>query len=55
MAEKTYKMVIKVGKVADGHKPHFTGAGAHADKRTKRLRTRSQRNSNAIKEWNTGD
>lgn len=52
MAEKNSKMVIKIDKVAYGHRSHFTGTGVHSDKRTKRLRTRSQRNSNAIREWN---
>jgi|TARA_R110000787_G_C13095620_1_gene411902 hypothetical protein len=37
--KKSYKMVIKIGKVAIGHQSHITGTGAH-DLRPKRQRTR---------------
>jgi hypothetical protein len=38
-------------KVARGHRPHRSGAGKHADKRTKRLRTRGTKDRAAIREW----
>ena len=38
----------KVGRVHRVNKP---GAGTHKDRRTKRNRTRSNQNRNAIKEW----
>ena len=33
-----------------GHKAHRGGAGKHADRRTKRNRTRADKNRNAIRE-----
>lgn len=43
-------MVIRVTKVAMGHQPHFTGTGVHADKRTKRQRTRRAQLQAALKD-----
>lgn len=46
------KIIIKAKdiKVSKGHSSHRTGTGAHGDKRTKRERTRAQRNRKAIRE-----
>ena len=38
----------KVGRI---HSTNKAGAGKHKDRRTKRNRTRSNQNRNAIKEW----
>lgn len=38
-------------KVATGHRAHISGAGAHHDKRLKRLKTRSAKNRSALAEW----
>jgi hypothetical protein len=53
MSKKTEKIGVIKGttKVALGHQPHTTGSGAHKDKRMKRLRTRSSKNRQAIKEY----
>ena len=38
-------------KVSTGHRPHMTGGGIHADRRTRRLRTRAASKASAMKEW----
>lgn len=48
------KSTIKLPKAEPwkkrGHREHKSGAGIHKDKRTKRNRTRSDKNRNAIRE-----
>lgn len=34
-----------------GHQPHRSGAGIHADRRTKRCKTRHNAITRSIKEW----
>ncbi len=34
-----------------GHKPHRSGAGIHADRRTKRCKTRHNAVSRSMKDW----
>ena len=50
---KNIRMVIRiaVNEVAIGHRQHASGGGAHGDKRTKRHKTRGNRNRAAVKEW----
>lgn len=38
-------------KVARGHQPHRSGAGAHKHRNDKRLGTRSQRTKQAVSEF----
>jgi hypothetical protein len=38
----------RIGKIGRGHMPHQSGAGIHQHKATKRNRTRSNQNRNAI-------
>jgi hypothetical protein len=44
------KIEIKVKK-RKGHQTHRSGSGEHQDKRTKRLRTRSDQKRKALKEY----
>ncbi len=44
------KITIKVKK-RKGHQPHRSGGGEHQDKRTKRLRTRSEQQRRSLKEY----
>ena len=46
----TLEISVKPWKVGVGHKAHRGGAGKHADRRTKRNRTRTDKNRNAIRE-----
>jgi len=46
----TLTIQVKPWKVGRGHSEHRSGAGVHGDRRTKRQRTRSEQNRNAIKE-----
>ena len=46
----TLEITVKPWKVGVGHKTHRGGAGKHADRRTKRNRTRADKNSSAIRE-----
>lgn len=39
---------IDTSRISTGHKPHKSGAGIHADKRTKRTNTRSSQIRKAI-------
>ena len=41
---------IQIGNVSTGHKPHESGGGAHGDKRLKRMKTRKNRDEQAIKD-----
>jgi hypothetical protein len=41
---------VKLWKVGRGHSAHRGGAGAMGDRRTKRQRTRSEKNRTAIRE-----
>jgi hypothetical protein len=43
--------VKKPWQVSRGHMSHRGGSGTHKDRRTKRQRTRSQKNNAAIGEW----
>jgi hypothetical protein len=45
----TIRVTIDVCRVARGHRPHLSGAGKH-DSQTNRLRTRANKNSQAIKD-----
>ena len=47
----TLEISVKPWKVGKGHKAHRGGAGKHADRRTKRNRTRAAQNRKAIGEW----
>lgn len=38
-------------KIARGHRPHRGGAGIHADRRLKRLRTRGDQRREAVGVW----
>jgi hypothetical protein len=44
------KIAIKVKK-RKVHQPHRSGGGEHQDKRTKRLRTRSEQQRRSLKEY----
>lgn len=44
------KIIIKQKDVPIGHQQHKSGTGPHKDKRTKRNRTRSDKNRKAINE-----
>lgn len=49
------KSIISMPKINPakirGHRPHRSGAGIHADKRTKRLRTRQAQKQFSLKGW----
>ncbi len=42
---------LDLTKIARGHQIHRAGAGVHGDRRTKRNRTRGNRNRTAIRDW----
>jgi len=46
----TLEIEIKPWKIGKGHKAYRGGAGKHKDRRTKRNRTRTDQNRNAIRE-----
>ena len=46
----TLKISVNPWKIGKGHKTYRGGAGKHADRRTKRNRTRADKNRNAIRE-----
>ena len=52
MKKKNTKIVIKASdiRVSIGHQQHQSGGGAHNNK-PRKMRTRSQRNRHAIKEY----
>jgi hypothetical protein len=49
--DNTMRIVIDPLKVGKGHQPHRSGAGKHHDRRTNRLRTRTQQNRAALAGW----
>ena len=46
-----FTVAINLLKVARGHQPHRSGAGAHKHRNDKRLGTRSQRTKQAVSEF----
>jgi hypothetical protein len=51
--KKAFKIQLNLKEpwqTAKGHTPHMPGAGEHADKREKRLRTRSAKKRNMLKD-----
>lgn len=49
--ENVITVVIDRSQISRGHQTHRSGVGKHADRRTARNRTRSQKNKNALRDW----
>jgi len=47
---RSTKITLKVKPLRKGHQPHRSGAGAMADRRTGRMKTRANQNKKAIEE-----